>query len=86
MDEINESPYSEFLESAVRYIIENKPKAVTLVAESDGDGPDMTAYYHAEAHNKMTAIMHILTDFIMEIIGNNREWIRQMIDGEDGTE
>ena len=80
MDEINESHYSEFLEQALRYIYEHKPKAITLVAESHGDEGVMTAYSHAEPQNKMTAIQMILTDFIMETIVNNREYLRALLD------
>lgn len=56
MDEIRESEYSEFLEQAVRYIFEHKPKSITFVAEGRGDEGVMTAYYDSEANNKMTAI------------------------------
>lgn len=85
MDEIKESPYSEFLENALRYIYEHNPDSVTVVAEGADGNPNltMTSYYQSHASNKLNAIMNILTDYIMEIIGNNRDYVREILLGED---
>ena len=82
MDEINESPYSGFLEQAVRFVYENKPVSITMVAEQ-ASGEVLTAYYHSDANNKMTAIMHILTNFIVDTIANNKEYLKELLTAED---
>lgn len=82
MDEINESPYSVFLEQAVRFVYENKPVSITLVAEQK-TGEVLTAYYHSDTNNKMTAIMHILTNFIIDTISNNKEILKELLMAED---
>lgn len=88
MDEIKNSEYSEFLESAIRYIYEHKPDSVTIVVEgADGDpGLTMTSYYQSGARNKLNAIMNVLTDYILEIIGNNRDYVREILMGEESEE
>ena len=84
MDELKNSPYSEFLEAALQYVFEHKPDSVTIIAEGADGNPNltMTSYYNSHPCNKVNAIMNLLTDFVMEIIGNNRGYVREILLGE----
>ena len=90
MDELKNSPYSEFLENALQYVFEHKPDSVTIIAEVADGNPNltMTSYYESHPSNKVNAIMNLLTDFVMEIIGNNRDYVREILlgEGEDDNE
>lgn len=76
------SPYSEFLEGLAESVFDFKPDSIAVGMIRDEDGYVMTAYYNANAQDKSVIIENIRADWLMDIITNNADAIREIILGE----
>lgn len=91
MDEQNlqNSPYSQWLEGAVKTIFEGKPVSIGLVAHMENDEV-LTAYYKANMTEKAIFAAHINEDITLEIIKNNAglifDWMQDIANGDEPQE
>ena len=60
-----------------------QPDSMALVALRDEDGMALTAYFNAGVREKSAFIHHIQSDWVMEIIENNADNIREMLFGDE---
>lgn len=87
---IEDSPYAEWLEGVCKTVMTLKPDSIGLVATGLGNGMALTAYYEADAGEKAEMMSHLMSDFIMDIIKNNAEIVRNCVmdaeNDEDDTD
>lgn len=78
---IEKEEYAEFLEDAVKTLFNIKPVQIALVARTE-QGNTLTAYYHCDAEDKAIMAHHIQSDVVMDIIENNAETVKEMLESE----
>lgn len=79
---------AEFLEDAVRGLVEFDPTEIAIAANNSNTGFAQTQYYNCATVDKGNAITQILQDIIDDFIVSNRDRIKSIlmddeIDGED---
>lgn len=80
-------PFAEWLDGTAQSVIQLLPDYIGLVAVREADGMALTSYFNAGVREKSEFIHHILSDYLMEIIENNADTIRNIVmDGEDDEE
>ena len=62
------------------------PDYIGLVAVRESDGMALTSYYNAGVREKSEFLHHILSDYLMEIIENNADTIRNIIMDDENDE
>lgn len=86
--EFENKELAEFLEDAVRGLVEFAPTEISIVANNCNTGLAQTQYYNCSIVDKGNAITQILQDIIDDFIVSNKDRIRAIlmddeIDGED---
>lgn len=86
--EFENKELAEFLEDAVRGLVEFDPTKIAIVANNCNTGFAQTQYYNCSIVDKGCAITQILQDIIDDFIVSNRDRIRAIlmddeIDGRD---
>lgn len=84
--EFENQELAEFLEDAVRGLVELDPNAIAIVAINDDRGIAGTQYYGCGVEDKGRIIHHINEDIIMDVIMNNAWMIRNIVMDEDDNE
>lgn len=83
--DIQNSPYSEYLEEIVKMIYEEQPLCIGIVARLP-DGCTAKAYYSCTPEDKGVMAYHMLQDSVYDVILNNIEDIRSALEGHDPRE
>ena len=81
MDDITKQPYAVWLEESLKVILGVEPACICIAATS-ADGTTFTGYYNADATDKAVFAHHIQSDVVMDIIKNNAEEIKGILEGE----
>ncbi len=81
--DIANSPYAEWLEGVVKSVVTMQPDSMGFVAMRESDGMALTAYFGAGVQDKSLMILHLLSDWVMELIENNADTIRDIVLGEE---
>ena len=86
--EFENKELAEFLEDAVRGLVEFDPTEIAIVANNCNEGLAQTQYYNCTIVDKGHAITQILQDIIDDFIVSNKDRIRAIlmddeIDGSD---
>jgi len=82
--DVTKTPYAEWLEGLIEAIVDYKPDSIGVAMSQDNGEYVMTAYYHADAHDKSVFIENIRSDWVMDIIQANADTIRNyLIDAEN---
>lgn len=79
MEDITKQPYAAWLEESLKVISGIKPVCLCIAATS-GDGATFTGYYNADATDKAVFAHHIQSDVVMDIIQNNAEKIKEILE------
>lgn len=79
MADITKQPYAQWLEESLRVIAEFGPACLCIAATSP-DGETFTGYYNSDATDKAVFAHHIQSDVTMDIIRENIETIKRMLE------
>jgi hypothetical protein len=79
MADITKQPYAQWLEESLRVIAEFGPVCLCIAATSP-DGETFTGYYNSDATDKAVFAHHIQSDVTMDIIRENIETIKRMLE------
>lgn len=79
MDNIENAPYSAWLEDVIKTIFEQNPDQIAVCARLE-DACTMTAYYNCCAEDKAIFANHINSDAAMDMVLNNIGMVKQALD------
>lgn len=79
MVDITKQPYAQWLEESLRVIAEFGPACLCIAATSPY-GETFTGCYNADATDKAVFAHHIKSDVTMDIIRENIETIKRMLE------
>ena len=82
MNDITKQPYAEWLESALREMVDLKPQTIGIVTIMP-DGTTATQYYSADNRDRAVMIESIMIDYMEALIIANADHIKEIILGED---
>lgn len=77
--EFENKELAEFLEDAVRGLVEFDPTEIAIVANNCNEGLAQTQYYNCTIVDKGHAITQILQDIIDDFIVSNKDRIRSIL-------
>lgn len=82
MADITTQPYAEWLEESLRLISDFKPVCLCIAATS-ADGHTITGYYNSDATDKAIFAHNIQSDVTMDIVSQNIETIRELLEARE---
>lgn len=82
MSDIRTQPYAEWLEDALREMVDLRPATIGIVTIMT-DGSTGTRYFNADNRDRMVMCEAINIDYLDELIRVNADRLRQILDGED---
>lgn len=72
-----------FAERMVQELVEHPPSQALSVCRSEKDDRIVTNYHGCDFEARWVLLGHIFEDIVMEIIENNTDEIRRMLEDED---
>lgn len=82
MSDITKQPYAEWLDDALRQMVEMHPATIGIITIMP-DGSTGTRYFNSDNRDRLIMCEAIGIDYLEELIRANAEGIRQIIDGEE---
>lgn len=82
MEDITKQEYSAWLEETLGVMLKIHPTALCVVAMAP-DRTVLTGYFNADAQDKAVFAHHIQSDVVIDIIENNAEDIKKILDGTE---
>ena len=82
MADIRSQPYAEWLEDALREMVDLQPATIGIITIMP-NGSTGTRYFNADNRDRMIMCEAINIDYLEELIRVNADGIRQILDGED---
>lgn len=82
MDDITRQPWAEWLENSLRTIMDIGAERMCIAA-TNPDGTVFTGYYNANATDKAVFAHNIQRNVTMDIIRENIEKIKEMLEEND---
>lgn len=80
--EIFDMPYAKWLEESIQHIVASDPMSLCIVAIGK-TGNVLTGYYNCDATDKAVIAHNIQSDIVMDIIHNNPEAIRAVLEEDE---
>ena len=85
MEDITKQEYSAWLEESLKNVLEFKPSSICIVATAE-DGTTKAGYYNATGQDKAVFAANILSDVVMDIIKDNADAIKGILEGDSDEE
>ena len=63
--------------------MELQPDTIGLTGIRDIDGVRYTSYYNAEASDVWSMAGSFISDFIMDVVGNNKNFLLEILNSDD---
>ena len=82
MSDIRTQPYAEWLEDALRQMVDLRPSTIGIITIMP-DGSTGTRYFNSDNRDRLIMCEAIGIDYLEELIRVNADGIRQILDGED---
>ena len=83
MNDWQSKPYAPWLENVIRELVEADPVCVAIEMLNKS-GKVLTCYYDVSSDDRARLIGGMIDDDRVEFIKNNRELIKEILEGEDG--
>ena len=74
------------MEQSIRSILDFQPDSIGLVAIRDSDRTGLTGYYFAEATDIWMMAGHLMSDFVLDVVGNNKQYLLEVLNSDDEDE
>lgn len=73
--------YQEFLQGVCTAVAEMRPESIEVILMMP-DGRTMACYFDCDSYRKAVASAVLQQDAIMDRIGDNPDWLREVIESE----
>ena len=82
MKDITKQEYSEFLEEALREMVELEPETIGIVLIMP-DGTTGTQYYNADNRDRLLMMEALMIDYLDDLIQVNADHLRELLKEDD---
>lgn len=82
MKDITKQEYAEWLEDALRDMVELEPETIGIVLIMP-DGTTGTQYYNADNRDRLVMTEALMIDYLDDLIQVNADHLRELLLGED---
>lgn len=82
MKDITKQEYSEWLEAALKDLVEFEPQTIGIVTIQK-DGTTGTQYFRADNRDRAVMIEAILIDWLSALVEVNVDYLRELLNEED---
>lgn len=81
MKDITKQEYAEWLEDALREMVELEPETIGIVLIMP-DGTTGTQYYNADNRDRLVMMEALMIDYLDDLIQVNADHLRELLMGE----
>lgn len=81
MKDITKQEYAEWLEDALREMVELEPETIGIVLVMP-DGTTGTQYYNADNRDRLVMMEALMIDYLDDLIQANADHLRELLMGE----